>query len=86
MQIALNSFDAAASSTASLISCSDPTCASVVQTTAVQCLDQSHQCGYSFQYRDESGTSGFYVSDLLHFDTITGDLLVANSSASITFG
>ncbi|XAR69679.1 Nepenthesin [Bertholletia excelsa] len=84
--IALSSFDAANSTTASLISCSDSTCASVVQTTSAQCLGQSNQCGYSFRYRDGSGTSGFYVSDLLHFDTITGDLSVANSSALITFG
>ncbi|KAG8376638.1 hypothetical protein BUALT_Bualt09G0084300 [Buddleja alternifolia] len=84
--IPLNSFDTSASSTVSPISCSDNICASIVQTSSAQCYAESNQCGYSFQYGDLSGTSGFYVSDLLHFDAILGTSSIANSSAPIVFG
>ncbi|CAL5422264.1 unnamed protein product [Camellia sinensis] len=57
--IKLNFFDPACSATASLVSCSDPICASIIQTAAAECSAQSNQCGYSFQYTDGSGTSGF---------------------------
>ncbi|CAL5350869.1 unnamed protein product [Camellia sinensis] len=65
--IKLNYFDPASSATASLVSCSDPICASIIQTAAAECSAPSNQCGYSFQYTDGSGTSGFYVSDFLYF-------------------
>ncbi|CAL5419813.1 unnamed protein product [Camellia sinensis] len=84
--IKLNFFDPACSATASLVSCSDPICASIIQTAAAECSAQSNQCGYSFQYTDGSGTSGFYVSDFLYFDTIMWPSLVTNSSAPIVFG
>ncbi|XP_059646781.1 aspartic proteinase 36-like [Cornus florida] len=84
--IELKFFDTASSSTASLVSCSDPICSSAVRTAAAECSAQSNQCGYSFQYGDGSGTSGFYISDLLYFDTIMGVSLINNSSASIVFG
>uniref|UniRef100_A0A5B6Z010 Putative aspartic proteinase-like protein 2 isoform X1 n=1 Tax=Davidia involucrata TaxID=16924 RepID=A0A5B6Z010_DAVIN len=84
--IELNFFDAASSSTASLVSCSDPICASIVRTAAAECSPQGNQCSYSFQYGDGSGTSGYYISDLLYFDTILGASFIANSSASILFG
>lgn len=86
LQIELNFFDAASSSTASLISCSDQLCASVVQTAAAQCSTQNNQCSYSFMYGDGSGTSGYYVTDMLSFDTVMGPSLVANSSAPVVFG
>ncbi|XP_057779299.1 aspartic proteinase 36-like isoform X2 [Salvia miltiorrhiza] len=84
--IPLNFFDPAASSTVSSMSCSDNICASIVQSAAAECFGESNQCGYSFQYADQSGTAGFYVSDLLYFDSILGTSLVANSSAPIVFG
>ncbi|XP_059667529.1 aspartic proteinase 36-like [Cornus florida] len=84
--IELNFFDAASSSSSSLISCSDHVCASVIQTPAAECSPQNNQCTYTFQYGDGSGTSGYYVSDLLYFDMILGPSYSANSSASIIFG
>ncbi|XP_057549303.1 aspartic proteinase 36-like isoform X2 [Amaranthus tricolor] len=82
----LNFYDTAGSSTASLVSCSDPICTTMVPTTASQCSADTNQCRYSFQYVDGSGTSGFYVSDMLYFDMIIGNSMIANSSASIVFG
>ncbi|KAI3522903.1 hypothetical protein L1887_00955 [Cichorium endivia] len=84
--VPLNFFDAGSSSTASTVSCSDSICSSIVQTSDASCSTQDNQCSYSFQYGDGSGTSGHYVTDLLFFDTIVGPSMVANSSASITFG
>ncbi|XP_058212738.1 aspartic proteinase 36-like isoform X1 [Rhododendron vialii] len=84
--IELSFFDAASSTTGSLVSCSDPICSSIVQTAAAGCSEPRHQCSYSFQYGDLSGTSGFYVADLFYFDTIMEASLVANSSAEVVFG
>ncbi|XP_022747739.1 aspartic proteinase-like protein 2 isoform X2 [Durio zibethinus] len=83
--IQLSLFDTASSSSARLVSCSDPLCFSEFQTTATQC-SQTNQCSYSFKYGDESGTSGYYVSDMLYFDAVFGQSLIANSSALIVFG
>ncbi|KAB1210230.1 Aspartic proteinase-like protein 2 [Morella rubra] len=84
--VQLNSFDAASSSTAGLVSCSDPMCSSAFQTAANECSRQSNQCGYSFQYGDGSGTSGYCVSDALNFDAVLGRTYIANSSATVVFG
>ncbi|KAL2934859.1 Aspartic proteinase-like protein 2 [Bienertia sinuspersici] len=82
----LNFYDTISSSTANLVSCSDPICTSMVPSTSSQCAPDTNQCSYSFQYGDGSGTSGFYVSDMLYFDMILGNSMTANSSASIVFG
>ncbi|KAG7017404.1 Polyadenylate-binding protein 7, partial [Cucurbita argyrosperma subsp. argyrosperma] len=86
VQIQLNFFDASISSSSSLISCSDPICNSAFQTTATQCLSQSKQCSYTFQYGDGSGTSGYYVSESMYFDMVMGPSMIVNSSATVVFG
>jgi len=86
LQIPLNFFDPGSSPTASLISCSDQRCSLGLQSSDSVCAAQNNQCGYTFQYGDGSGTSGYYVSDLLHFDTILGGSVMNNSSAPIVFG
>ncbi|XP_057478228.1 aspartic proteinase 36-like [Actinidia eriantha] len=80
--IELNFFDASHSSTASLVSCSEPLCAAL----AGECAAQGNECSYLFQYKDGSGTSGYYATDLLYFDSIMGPSLVDNSSTQIVFG
>ncbi|KAL3646818.1 hypothetical protein CASFOL_009362 [Castilleja foliolosa] len=84
--IPLNFFDAATSSTVSPITCSDRICASIVHIASAECSTDKSQCGYTFQYGDGSGTAGFYVSDVLYFDSVLGTSLIANSSAPIIFG
>ncbi|KAK1296647.1 Aspartic proteinase-like protein 2 [Acorus calamus] len=83
--IELEFFDPPKSSTASAISCSDQRCSSAAQSSEAIC-SQGSQCGYSFQYGDGSGTSGYYVSDTLYFDTIMADESILNASTSIVFG
>ncbi|KAK6141717.1 hypothetical protein DH2020_024519 [Rehmannia glutinosa] len=84
-QLALEFFDPSSSSTASLISCSDQRCALGAQSSDSGCSDQN-QCGYTFQYGDGSGTSGFYVYDSIFFDSIVGNSLTSNTSAPVVFG
>ncbi|CAN1134887.1 Aspartic proteinase 36 [Linum perenne] len=83
--IELNFFNAAASSTTSMISCSDAICNLAARTGANQCSEIDH-CGYTFLYGDQSGTSGVYMSDTLFFDSIFIGSMVVNSSAPIVFG
>ncbi|PPR88674.1 hypothetical protein GOBAR_AA32010 [Gossypium barbadense] len=85
-QIPLNFFDPGSSSTASLVSCSDQRCSSGIQVSDSTCSGSSNQCSYTFQYGDGSGTSGYYVSDLLHFNTILPGHTTGNATASIMFG
>ncbi|KAF7804374.1 aspartic proteinase-like protein 2 isoform X1 [Senna tora] len=84
--IELNFFDTASSSTGMLVSCSDPICTSAIQSASTECSSQMNQCRYTFQYGDGSGTSGYYVSDLMFFDMILGQSMLANSSATVVFG
>ncbi|KAF5931097.1 hypothetical protein HYC85_031970 [Camellia sinensis] len=84
--IPLNFFDPTSSSTASLISCSDQRCALGAQSSDSGCSSQNNQCAYTFQYGDGSGTSGYYVSDVMHLDTIVGNSLTTNSTAPVVFG
>ncbi|KAL6516724.1 hypothetical protein OROGR_020029 [Orobanche gracilis] len=85
LQIPLEFFDPSSSSTASLISCSDQRCSLGAQSSDSGCSEQN-QCGYTFQYGDGSGTSGFYVYDSIYFDSIVGNSLTSNTSASVVFG
>ncbi|CAA3027823.1 Hypothetical predicted protein [Olea europaea subsp. europaea] len=59
-------------------------CALGEESSVSSCLNQN-QCGYKFQYGDGSGASGYYVSDLMYFDTIVGDSSTSKSSA-LVFG
>lgn len=86
LQIQLNAFDPGSSTTSKLISCSDQRCSDGIQSSDSGCSTQNNQCSYSFQYGDGSGTTGYYVLDAMHLDTIVGNSLTKNSSASIVFG
>ncbi|KAL5830982.1 hypothetical protein ACOSQ4_016336 [Xanthoceras sorbifolium] len=86
LHIQLDFFDPGSSSTASLISCSDQRCSLGLESADSGCAAQSNQCSYTFQYGDGSGTSGYYVADLLHLDTILEGSMTSNSSAQIFFG
>ncbi|CAH1441693.1 unnamed protein product [Lactuca virosa] len=86
LEIPIQFYDPSTSSTASLISCSDRRCSLGTQSSDSGCSNSNHQCSYTFQYGDGSGTSGYYVSDLIHLDTIAGDSKPSNASASIVFG
>ncbi|KAF3633840.1 putative aspartic proteinase-like protein 2-like isoform X2 [Capsicum annuum] len=77
VQNRLEFFDPSSSSTARPVLCSDKICA----IGGKSCAAQNH-CGYAIHYGDGSGTSGYYIADFMHFDTIP----LTNSSARIVFG
>ncbi|KAJ4841785.1 hypothetical protein Tsubulata_010531 [Turnera subulata] len=85
LQIPLNFFDPGSSPTASLISCSDQRCSLGIQSSDSSC-STDNRCSYTFQYGDGSGSKGYYVSDLLHFDSLLGGAVINTSSAPIVFG
>ncbi|XP_017409914.1 aspartic proteinase 36 isoform X3 [Vigna angularis] len=84
--IQLDFFDTAGSSTAAFVSCADPICSYAVRTATSECSSQANHCSYTFQYGDGSGTTGYYVSDTMYFDTVVGQELVSNSSSTVVFG
>ncbi|CAH1441692.1 unnamed protein product [Lactuca virosa] len=86
LQIPIQFYDPSTSSTASLISCSDQRCLLGTQSSDSSCSSSNNQCSYTFQYGDGSGTSGYYVSDLINLETIVGNSITSNASASIVFG
>ncbi|GMI97214.1 hypothetical protein like AT5G22850 [Hibiscus trionum] len=86
LQIELNFYDPGSSSTASPVPCSDQRCRAGLQSSDSSCSSQSNQCSYTFQYGDGSGTSGYYVADLLHFNSIFEGSMTTNSTAPIMFG
>ncbi|CAL1366997.1 unnamed protein product [Linum trigynum] len=86
LQIPMNFYDSDSSSTASLISCTDERCVAGLEAADSGCLENNNQCGYTFQYGDGSGTSGYYVADMLHLDTIAGGSVTTNSTVPIVFG
>lgn len=85
LQIQLEFFDPSSSPTVQPITCSDQRCSLGIQSSDTECSN-GNQCSYTFQYGDGSGTSGYYVSDLMHFNTIAGNTLTSNSSAHVVFG
>ncbi|XP_014758886.1 aspartic proteinase-like protein 2 isoform X2 [Brachypodium distachyon] len=86
----LDLYDPKNSSTSSEISCSDDRCADALKTGHAIC-HTSHssgdQCGYNQIYADGVlATTGYYVSDDIHFDIFMGNESFASSSASVIFG
>ena len=43
-------------------------------------------CQYSITYGDGSSTAGFFVTDFLQYNQVSGDGLTTLANASITFG
>ncbi|PWA64730.1 aspartic peptidase A1 family [Artemisia annua] len=75
-------YDSSSSSTSSLITCSDSLCSQASQWS--EC--SKSKCTFRFQYGDGSGNSGYYVSDLMHLNTMGVDSGSSNSSAKVVFG
>ncbi|KAL7618089.1 hypothetical protein Lser_V15G03859 [Lactuca serriola] len=78
--IPITIYDPTSSSTSSPILCSDERCS----PKSNSCSD--NQCTYDLHYGDGSGTSGYYVSELMHFKIVVGETDVLNTSASVLFG
>ncbi|KAE8800639.1 aspartic proteinase-like protein 2 [Hordeum vulgare] len=79
------------SSTSTNISCSDDICKDAQKTGHSVCQASetaSNQCGYSQAYADGTTTEGYYVSDIMRFDTVmeSKNESATVSSAYVIFG
>ncbi|KAI4986612.1 hypothetical protein ZWY2020_019242 [Hordeum vulgare] len=79
------------SSTSSNISCSDDMCKHAIKSKNSVCQASdtpNNQCGYWVAYADGTTTGGYYVSDIMHFNTVMGNGSqgATVSSASVVFG
>ncbi|XP_051230245.1 aspartic proteinase 36 isoform X2 [Lolium perenne] len=88
--IPLEFYRPSSSSTTSNISCADDRCIDAVKEGHSVCQTSdspTNQCGYQVAYGN-AATSGYYVSDTMHFDTVMGkgNEQLASSSASVLFG
>ncbi|XP_047309356.1 aspartic proteinase 36-like [Impatiens glandulifera] len=78
--IDLNLFNPASSYSASHILCSDKSCPSYVS----DCANKNSSCELMVNYADGGNATGYYLTDTMHFDTISGHS--ENSSVPIVFG
>ncbi|XP_075524120.1 aspartic proteinase 36-like [Primulina tabacum] len=85
LNIELELYNPSESTTSSPISCSDSRCTMGFASSDSSC-SISNGCIYDFHYGDGSGTSGYYVSDLLNLDIILGNSETTSSSAYVVFG
>ncbi|XP_047335352.1 aspartic proteinase 36-like [Impatiens glandulifera] len=77
--VELHQFDHANSNSASLLNCSNKICRNVGV-----CLTNASPCEFMEGYADGSVATGYYLSDILHLDTIVGPSTTVNSN--VIFG
>lgn len=79
MQNSPRSYNPQSSSTAHAVGCTDRRC-------PTRCSAPDDLCRYKIQYIDHSSTSGYYVLDLLHFETTLANSETVNTTAPVVFG
>ncbi|CAL9224734.1 unnamed protein product, partial [Arabidopsis halleri] len=77
-------FDPGASSSAVKLACSDKRCFSDLHKKSG--CSPLESCFYKVEYGDGSFTSGYYISDLISFETVMSSNLTVKSSAPFVFG
>ncbi|XP_021772321.1 aspartic proteinase-like protein 2 isoform X2 [Chenopodium quinoa] len=83
--IKLNLYDPKGSSTANLVNCDDSQCTMIYQGTLSGCQPDM-LCQYEVTYGDGSTTSGYFVEDNFHYDSVSGNLQTTSGNGSIVFG
>ncbi|PUZ46604.1 hypothetical protein GQ55_7G094000 [Panicum hallii var. hallii] len=81
----LTLYDPKASSTGSTVLCDQEFCAATYGGKLPGC-SSNVPCEYKVMYGDGSSTTGFFVTDALQFDQVTGDGQTKPGNASVTFG
>jgi hypothetical protein len=85
VQLDLTFYDPKASSSGSTVSCDQGFCAATYGGKLPGCT-ANVPCEYSVMYGDGSSTTGFFITDALQFDQVTGDGQTQPGNATITFG
>ncbi|TKW38139.1 hypothetical protein SEVIR_1G094800v4 [Setaria viridis] len=81
----LTLYDPKGSSSGSTVSCDQGFCAATYGGKLPGCT-ANVPCEYSVMYGDGSSTTGFFVTDALQFDQVTGNGQTQPGNASVTFG
>jgi len=69
------------------VGCGQEFCAAANAGVPPPCSSESESpCQFRITYGDGSSTTGFYVTDLLQHDRVSGDGQTTPSNATITFG
>lgn len=84
--IELQLYDPAASGNSSAVTCGQEFCAASNGGVIPSCPGPATPCQYSITYGDGSSTTGFFVTDLLQYNQVSGDGQTGLASTSITFG
>ncbi|KAK6925421.1 Xylanase inhibitor, C-terminal, partial [Dillenia turbinata] len=81
----VNFFSPESSSTASFLGCSQSFCPNKHLEITTTCL-KSNLCGYTSSYADVIDSSGYFVSDLIVFDSVYENDTTVTGSTNIIFG
>lgn len=83
--IKLTLYDPASSMSATRVSCDDDFCTSTYSGLLPDCK-KGLPCQYNVVYGDGSSTAGYFVSDAVQFEQVTGNLQTALSNGTVAFG
>lgn len=84
-QIELTLYDIKDSSTGKLVSCDEEFCYEMYSGSLTGCM-ANVSCPYLELYGDGSSTAGYFVSDVVQYDRVSGDLQTTATNGSIIFG
>ncbi|RZC47315.1 hypothetical protein C5167_040272 [Papaver somniferum] len=83
--VTLKLYDPKLSLTAELVPCSGGFCPGIYKSPLPSCLSDS-TCPYGIQYGDGSGSTGYFVKDVIGLDQVSGNLQTTIGNSSIIFG
>ncbi|XP_073007789.1 aspartic proteinase 36-like [Typha latifolia] len=83
--VELTLYDPKASQSGSLVFCEESFCTSAYGGAIPEC-SPNVPCQYSVTYGDGSSTVGYFVTDYLQYDQVTGNHETKQVNASLTFG
>ncbi|CAM0945986.1 unnamed protein product [Alopecurus aequalis] len=84
--IELQLYDPRVSGSSTAVTCDQEFCAVSNGGVIPSCPAPASPCQYSITYGDGSSTTGFFVTDVLQYNQVSGDGLTALANTSITFG
>lgn len=85
LQIDLTLYDPKGSSTSSMVTCDQDFCSATYGGELEGCRPEL-LCQYSVTYGDGSATNGYFVTDNLQYNQVTGNNQTRLVNASVTFG
>lgn len=85
LQIELTLYDIEESESAKLVSCDEDFCYQISGGPLSGCK-ANMSCPYLEIYGDGSSTAGYFVKDVVQYDSVAGDLKTKTANGSVIFG